>query len=119
MLIGGRQSLPAHGIGGGQDLPISYGLAVFGSGAVVLASILLLAVAWRRPLFQEQHSGPALPLWLSRAVLSPVTRVVLGVLGVVVTFTAIASGAFGTFQAADNFAPTYLYVLLWLAFVPL
>lgn len=112
-------NLPQHGIGGRQDLPISYGLAVFGSGAAVLVSILLLAVAWRQPLFQQQRSGPALPGWVSRLVLSPVTRVVLGSLGVLVTFTAIASGALGTFQAADNFAPTYLYVLLWLAIIPL
>ena len=111
--------LPAHGIGGRQDLPISYTLAVYGSGAAVLVSILLLAVAWRRPLFQTRRVVTTLPSWLSRAILSRATRIGVGVLGCVLTFGSIACGAFGTFQAADNFAPTYLYVLLWLGIVPL
>lgn len=108
-----------HGIGGRQDLPISYTLAVWGSGAVVAASVLLLVVAWRRPHFQQRKASWDFPYGVSRVLLSPAVRVLLGTLGVVMTVGAIACGFLGTFQAADNFAPTYLYVLLWLGIVAL
>lgn len=108
-----------HGIGGRQDLPISYTLAVWGSGTAVAVSILVLAVAWRRPHFQKPRTAARLPSALNAMILSTFTRCLLGSVGVALMVIAIGSGFLGTYQAADNFAPTYLYVVLWLGIVPL
>lgn len=118
-MISAPASVLTHGIGGRQDLPISYTLAVWGSGAAVAASVVLLVLAWRKPHFQERKAAWDLPYAISRVLLSQAVRVILGALGVIITIGAIFCGFLGTFQAADNFAPTYLYVLLWLGIVPL
>src|SRR5215218_6780183 len=50
----GGALMPLHGIGGRQDLPLPFELVVAGAAAAVVASFVVLALAWKRP-------GPARP----------------------------------------------------------
>lgn len=118
-MIAAVLAVPTHGIGGRQDLPIGYGLAVWGSGIAVAVSIALLLIAWRSSHFQTSRAALRLPQALSNVLLSTATRVTLGVVGTFAWLLAIVCGLVGTFRAADNFAPSYLYVLLWLGIIPL
>jgi hypothetical protein len=75
--------LPAHGLGGAQDLPIPRGLTIAGAGAAVAISFVVLAVAWRRPRYDARTSGRPAPRWVTRLGDSTAYRVVLRAVGVV------------------------------------
>jgi hypothetical protein len=49
--------LPLHGIGGRQDLPIPFGLAVGGAAVAIAVSFVVLALAWRNPKYRGNASG--------------------------------------------------------------
>ncbi len=42
-----------HGVGGQKDLPISLELTIAGAVAALVVSFTVLAVAWRRPRYEE------------------------------------------------------------------
>ena len=53
--------LPLHGIGGRQDLPVPFGLAVGGAAVAVALSFVVLGLAWRSPKYRGNASGVPLP----------------------------------------------------------
>ena len=73
--------LPAHGLGGAQDLPISRELAILGAAAAVAVSFVVLVLAWRTPRYDAATSGRPAPAWLARIVDSPVFRALLRLVG--------------------------------------
>jgi hypothetical protein len=73
--------LPAHGLGGAQDLPISRNLAIFGAAAAVAVSFVVLVLAWRTPRYDAATSGRPAPAWLARVVDSIVWRGALRLVG--------------------------------------
>jgi len=48
--------VPAHGVGGAQDLPVPATLAIAGAATALAVSCLILAVAWRTPRFGAGRS---------------------------------------------------------------
>jgi len=58
-------SLPAHGIGGAKDLPVSPELAIAGAVAALAVSFLVLVLAWREPRYDGHPTGRPAPAWLS------------------------------------------------------
>lgn len=107
----------AHGIGGRQDLPISFNLALWGSAAVLLVTFGALAVLWREPRLNRPDSGD-LPAGFTRFADARATRVALRVLGVVVTGYVLAAALFGPDDALNPTAGV-VYVLFWVGLVPL
>ncbi len=86
---------PLHGLGGAQDLPISRELAVLGAAAAVAVSFVVLALAWRRPRYDETTSGrPAWP-WLATFVDSVWWRGLLRLVGLVALLYLIVIAVFG------------------------
>jgi hypothetical protein len=73
--------LPAHGLGGAQDLPISRELAIFGAAAAVAVSFVVLVLAWRTPRYDAATSGRPAPAWLARIVDSTLYRALLRLVG--------------------------------------
>jgi hypothetical protein len=114
-------SLPAvviqtHGIGGAQDLPISPVLAIAGAVAALTISFTVLAVAWRKPRYNESLGEPA-PGWLARLVDSRGWLVSLRVVGLLL----LGYTLWVTYLGPDLLTnPVFgmFYVLLWVGLVP-
>jgi hypothetical protein len=101
----------AHGIESRADLPIPTAYFVYGAALVLIVSFGALATMWKRPLLQDPEQGrPVAPLgvWAD---------VVLGAVGVVLYGLVVYAGLAGTDIAAENLAPTFVYVLLWVGLV--
>jgi hypothetical protein len=111
-------SLLAHGVGSVQDLPVPQWLFLYGAGVVLVVSFLALAVLWRRPVLEDYDGGRPLPPALGRVVLSPVTRTVLGAVGLGLLVLVTATALVGERSTVSNLAPTFVYVLFWLGLVP-
>ena len=97
----------AHGVGGRQDLPIPFSLAVAGAAAALVVSFLVLRMAWRQPRFRGDQSGRPLPLAVSRAADSSWTRWALRLLGLVAA-AYVTWGAVAGPDLADPHAPRQL-----------
>ena len=56
-----RAALIAHGVGGRQDLPIPFELAVLGAALALVVSFLILGLAWKESRYRGDDSGLPLP----------------------------------------------------------
>jgi hypothetical protein len=113
-------SLPlAHGISGFRDLPVPLWLFFYGAALALVLSFVALGALWRRPLLEERRSGRPLPAALSRVVLGPELRVLLGAFSVGLLGLVFAAALVGEDSVAVNLAPTFIYVDFWLGLVPL
>jgi hypothetical protein len=108
-----------HGVGSVQDLPVPQWLFLYGAGVVLVVSFAALALLWRRPLLARHATGRRLPDSLSRALLSPGLRIVLGALSVFLFFVVFGAALVGERSVGSNLAPTFIYVAFWLGLVPL
>jgi hypothetical protein len=112
-----RAALIAHGVGGRQDLPIPFELAVLGAALALVVSFLILGLAWKESRYRGDDSGLPLPEALTRAADSPRLRWTLRILGLAlaayVTFAAVAGP-----DLATNPTAGVVYVLLWVGLVP-
>ncbi len=109
--------IPLHGIGGRGDLPVPLWLAIYSAGAAVAVSFFALAAFWSRPRF-ETTGGTALA-WLTRLVDSRAARWVLKLVGLGALALLIGAAWFGSDSPAENPAPTWLYVWIWVGIIPL
>jgi hypothetical protein len=103
----------AHGIGGVQDLPVPRWLFFWGGAFVLVVSFVLLGVLWKTPQLTQRMRGRKVGDGLSRFVLGPL-RIVLQVLSVILFVEVLVAALFGTNDAFENFAPTWIYVVFWL-----
>src|SRR4051794_17579608 len=115
LLIGLVLALPdaasAHGIGGATDLSIPGWLFAWGATAVLILSFVALGVLW--PKARLEAMGRRGSLTLPR-FFDPLAAVV----GLALTVLVVVSALAGTTDAATNLAPTFVWVLFWVA-VPL
>lgn len=102
----------AHGLGGIRDLPIPGWLFLFGGATVLIISFLALGVLWKEPRLDATASKP-LPGWMQWVVFSPVVRVTVSTLSLLLFVLVWSAAAFGTDRPSQNFAPTFIYVLFW------
>lgn len=103
----------AHGFGQRIDLPVPLYLYLFGGGAIVALSFILLGLAPSR-MSEVLHTYPKYDLtkfaWF-RAVTSRAALVPLKLLFVVILIVALASGLFGEQNPALNMLPTVVWIL--------
>ena len=109
----------AHGIVGRTDLPIPEWLFGWGAAMVLVVSFVALAVLWPDPQLQDGGGFRPFPRALSRLILSRAVDVLCGATGVFLLGLTIYSGLSGSQTATNNFAPTFVLVIFWLALVPL
>lgn len=108
----------AHGIVGRTDLPIPEWLFGWGAAMVLVVSFVALAVLWPTPRLQDGGGFRPLPASLSRVLLSRPAEVLCGAVGVFLLGLTVYSGLSGSQTATNNFAPTFVFVLFWIALVP-
>ncbi|KUI32092.1 hypothetical protein AU195_23925 [Mycobacterium sp. IS-1496] len=108
----------AHGLGGSTDLPIPYTYALLGAAWALTATFAVVALAWRKPRFDENRPGRALPPWVTTVVDAPVTRWVIALAALAFTLWVAMAAFFGP-QNAENPLPGVFYVLLWVGLVAL
>ncbi|HLZ36562.1 MAG TPA: hypothetical protein VKP64_02135 [Mycobacteriales bacterium] len=109
--------LVAHGIGGRQDLPIPFTLAVTGAAVTLVVSFAALAVLWRTPVLRGSLAGRPLPAAVQRVADGPVPRRLLQTVGVVATAYVAAAALVGPDSALNPMA-SVVYVLFWVGLVP-
>jgi hypothetical protein len=111
-------SVLAHGIGSVRDLAVPRWLFFYGAAVVLIASFVMLAALWRRPLLEGGRSGRPLPEDLQRIFLSRVLRIALGTASLALFCLVTGAALFGTSSSGANLAPTFVYVVFWLGLVP-
>jgi hypothetical protein len=110
--------ISAHGIGGARDLPISPELAIAGAVAALTISFTVLAVAWRKPRYDEATSGRPAPAWLTRVVDARWWSVLWRVVGFLLFLYTAMVAVFGK-DLLTNPLFGIFYVWWWVALVPL
>lgn len=111
------QLLPLHGIGGRQDLPIPFHLAVAGAGVAIALSFVILGLAWREPKYRGDASGVALPAAVTRVVDSSWFRWLVRLFGLAFCLYAAMALLFGVDRLTN---PIFgiVYILVWVGLVP-
>jgi hypothetical protein len=109
--------LPLHGIGGRQDLPLPFGLAVAGAAAAIALSFIVLAVAWRSPRYRGDASGKPLPAAITRGIDSPAFRWIVRLFGLATFLYAGVALLFGV-DRLTNPIFGFIYILVWVGLVP-
>jgi hypothetical protein len=112
-------SLLAHGIGAVRDLPIPLWLFVYGAAVVLIVSFVALGVLWKQPELAQRAAGRPLGTVWQRVLLGPELRIALGAVSFGLLVLVFAAAAFGEDSVATNLAPTFVWVVFWLGFVPL
>jgi hypothetical protein len=107
----------AHGLGGRADLPIPAWLFGWGAAIVLIVSFVGLAALWPEPKL-EGDSWRTLPGGAGRALGSRPVEIVCGAIGVALLLLVVWSGAAGNQLTTDNLAPTFVFVVFWVALVP-
>ncbi|OBG83985.1 hypothetical protein A5699_02840 [Mycobacterium sp. E802] len=105
----------AHGLGGSTDLPIPYTYALIGAAWTLTFTFAVVALAWRRPRFDPDKPGVALPAWVTSVVDAAVTRWTVGLLALALTGWVAFTG--WTRAPNANPLPGVFYVLLWVGVV--
>ncbi|SDI13841.1 hypothetical protein [Nonomuraea jiangxiensis] len=108
----------AHGIGGRQDLPIPFGLALTGALLALALSFGALGALWREPrLGADLRDAPPLPAFAQRVVAAPAWAWAWRVAGLVAA--AYFALGFAGPDTADNPTAGVVYVLFWVGLLPL
>jgi hypothetical protein len=108
----------AHGLGGSTDLPIPFTYALIGAAWALTFTFAVVALAWRRPRFDPDKPGRALPRWVTTLVDAPATRWAVAIAGLLFALWVAIAAVFGP-QDAHNPLPGVFYVLLWVGLVAL
>ena len=106
----------AHGLSGRRDLPIPEWLFVWGAALVLLISFVALASLWPKPRLEDD--GWRALGGSGRFLASKPVEIVCGVIGVTLFVLTVYSGLAGEPSVGGNLAPTFIYVVFWVALVP-
>ncbi len=110
-------SVEAHGLGGQADLPISLELAVAGAVAALVVSFTVLAIAWRRPRYDDgRQPGRPAPALLDTLTGAPWFLVALRVVGMAFALFAVLSAVAGQENLTNPFFGM-VYVWWWVGLV--
>jgi hypothetical protein len=108
----------AHGVGSRTDLPIPIGLALYGAGAAILLSFVVLLLFWRKPKLNRPSSGLLLPAGLQRVLDSSRVRLSMQAAALAVAVLVTVVAIVGPAETSRNLAPWILYVTFWVGLVP-
>jgi hypothetical protein len=107
----------AHGLVARSDLPIPEWLFGWAAAMVLVVSFVALAILWPEPRLEKERWRP-LPGEIGRVLGSRVIEVLCGAIGVFLLGVVIYAGLRGAQSPTANFAPTFVYVIFWLALLP-
>ena len=107
----------AHGLVARSDLPIPEWLFGWAAAMVLVVSFVALAILWPEPRLEEERWRP-LPGGIGRLLGSRPVEVLSGAIGVFLLGVVVYAGLRGAQSPTANFAPTFVYVIFWLALLP-
>jgi hypothetical protein len=107
----------AHGLVARSDLPIPEWLFGWAAAMVLVVSFVALAVLWPEPRLEKVRWRP-LPGEIGRLLGSRPVEVLCGAIGVFLLGVVVYAGLRGAQSPTANFAPTFVYVIFWLALLP-
>jgi hypothetical protein len=110
--------LIAHGISVRTDLPVPEVIFWWAASIVLVVSFVALAVLWPKPRLEDEAWRP-LPRGIGRTIASRPVEIVCGAIGVFLFGLTVYAGFKGTQSTTANWTPIFIYVIFWLAFVPL
>jgi hypothetical protein len=110
-------SLPAHGVGSRQDLPLPFTAVLIGAAMALLVSFVALGALWPEPRLRPDAGRP-LPSRVARILGSPVFKGVWVTLAVLLTAWTLTALIFGK-DDANNPVPYVVYVWLWVGLAAL
>ena len=110
--------LIAHGISVRTDLPVPEWLFWWAAAIVLVVSFVGLASLWPEPRLQRPAWRP-LPGEIGRTLASRPVEIVCGAIGIFLFALTVYAGFEGTQSTTANWTPIFIYVIFWLAFVPL
>jgi hypothetical protein len=110
--------LIAHGISVRTDLPVPEVIFWWAAAVVLAVSFAALATLWPRPRLQEPGWRP-LPGGVGRVLASRPVEIVCGAIGIFLFALTVYAGFKGTQSSTANWTPIFVFVIFWLAFVPL
>jgi hypothetical protein len=110
--------LIAHGISVRTDLPVPEVIFWWAASIVLAVSFVALAVLWPKPRLEDPAWRP-LPGGIGRVLASRAVEIVCGAIGVFLFGLTLYAGFEGTQSTTANWTPIFVYVIFWLAFVPL
>lgn len=103
-----------HGFGARYDLPIPLTLYLYGAGAIVVLTFVLVGVFTRRDEGGTEIRYPRLEApWLARAANAPASWIVGGVIGVVALAAVVVTGLLGPSDPTRNPAVYLVWIYLW------
>jgi hypothetical protein len=108
----------AHGLVARSDLPIPEWLFGWAAAMVLVVSFVALAILWPEPRLEQPRWRP-LPGGTGSVLGSRPVEIVCGAIGVLILGVVVYAGFRGTQSPTANFAPTFVYVIFWLALVPI
>ncbi|MBD0323322.1 MAG: hypothetical protein ICV72_08045, partial [Aldersonia sp.] len=100
------------GVGGSEDLPISYTWAMIGGAWALTFSFAIVLFAWRTPRFSGDAPGRPLPPWVTVPVESRAVRLVVAGFALLLAAWITMAAFFGPNSEGNPFAGS-VYVLLW------
>ena len=109
----------AHGLVGRSDLPIPEWLFGWAAAVVLIVSFAGLALLWQEPRLEGRDFFRPLPEGMSFALINPATEVFAGLVGIGMLVLTVYAGIEGEQSPQANFTPTFIYVIFWVALVPL
>jgi hypothetical protein len=110
--------LIAHGISVRTDLPVPEVIFWWAAAVVLAVSFVALAVLWPKPRLEKPSWRP-LPGGIGRVLGSRPVEIACGAIGVFLLVLTVYAGFEGTQSTTANWTPIFIYVIFWLAFVPL
>jgi hypothetical protein len=107
----------AHGLVARSDLPIPEWLFGWAAAMVLVVSFVALAILWPEPRLEQERWKP-LPGEIGRLLGSRAVEILCGAIGVFLLGVIVYAGLRGAQSPTANFAPTFIYVIFWLALLP-
>jgi len=104
-------SLPAHGVGTRQDLPLPFTAVLIGAAVALLVSFVALGALWPEPKLTAD-SGLPLPSALARTLSSPAFKGIVMTLALLLAAWTLMALVFGV-DDANNPVPYVVYVWMW------
>ena len=104
----------AHGFGERYDLPVPLSLYLFGAGAAVALSFVMMGVFVRGGTGGYDYPRFNILRWRAgRAVAHPVVVTALQLLGVAALALVVVAGIVGSWSPAKNISPTLVWIIWW------
>jgi hypothetical protein len=110
-------SLPTHGVGSRQDLPLPFTAVLIGAAVALLVSFVALGALWPEPRLRADFGLP-LPAFLGRVLSSPFFRGIWVTLALLLTAWTVLALIFGK-DDANNPVPYVVFVWLWVGLAAL